>query len=232
MLCVMKCVIGGMAIVKLPRLRVRTYMLLVGVVALLVWGTMIGVRWCEYYRRAWIYSIQEHDWREMAQRDLRQGNTRTIAATSGLQVADYYGRLVRKYRRAMWRPWIPVDWEPPLFYPDGSPHADGFDLRLMSWGDGSGVPTSGNSLVIVGTDNSGLLHIRIVDAGGVRMVDTDEKLLPMTKASAISTLKQHLPGLLLPHVLTSAEKARVLSEVLSIVGETPAEISQRPPDNR
>ena len=46
------------------------------------------------------------------------------------------------------------------------------------------------------------------------------------------TLKQQLPGLLPPHVLTSAEKARVLSEVLSIVGETPAEFSQRPPDHR
>ena len=54
----------------------------------------------------------------------------------------------------------------------------------------------------------------------------------MTKASAISTLKQQLPGLFPPHVLTSAEKARVLVQVLSIVGETPAEISQRPPDNR
>ena len=48
MLRVMKCVIGGIAIVRLPRLRVRTYMLLVGVVALLVWGTMIGMRWYEY----------------------------------------------------------------------------------------------------------------------------------------------------------------------------------------
>ena len=232
MLCVMNCVIGGMAIMRLPRLRVRTCMLLVGVVALLVWGTMIGVRWYEYYQRARIYSIQERDWREMAHRDLRHGNTRTIAATSGLQAADYYGRLVRKYRRAMWRPWIPVDREPPLFYPDGPPRADEFDLRLMSWGDGSGVSTSGNNLVIIGTGNNGLLHIRIFDSGGFRMVDTDEERLPTTKASAISTLKQQLPGLLPPHVLTSAEKARVLSEVLSIVGETPAEISQRPPDNR
>ena len=232
MLGVIKCGIGGMAIMKLPRLRVRTYMLLVGVVAVLAWAAPMGLRSYEYYRRAGIYSIQERDWREMAQRALRQGDTRTIEATSGLQAADYYAPLVRKYRRAMWRPWIPVDWEPPLFFPDGPPRADGFDLRLMSWGDGSGVSTSGNNLVIIGTGNNGLLHIRIFDSGGIRMVDTDEKLLPMTKASAISTLKRQLPGLLPPHVLTSAEKARVLSEVLSIVGQTPAEISQRPPDNR
>jgi hypothetical protein len=232
MLGVIKCGIRGMAIMRLPRLRVRTYMLLVGVVALLVWATMIGVRWYEYSRRATIYSFQERHWRENAHRDLHQRNTRTIAATSGLQAADYYGRLVRKYRRAMWRPWIPVDWEPPLFYPDGPPRADGFDLRLVSWGDGSGVSASGINLAIVGTGNNGLLHIRIFDSGGLRMVDTDEKLLPTTKASAISTLKQQLPGLLPPHVLTGAEKARVLSDMLSIVGETPAEISQRTPDNR
>jgi hypothetical protein len=168
----------------------------------------------------------------MAHRDLRQGNTRTIEATSGLQAADYYGRLVRKYRHAMWRPWNSVDREPPLFYPDGPPRADGFDLRLTSWGDGSGVSTSGNNLVLVGTGNDGLLHIRIFDAGGFRMVDTDETLLPATKAGAISTLKQQLPGLSPPHVLTGAEEARVLGEVISIVGDTLADTPRRPPDNR
>jgi hypothetical protein len=110
-----------MAIMRLPRLRVRTYMLLVGVVALLVWGTMIGVRWYTYYRLARIYSFQERSWRENAQRDLSQGNTRTIEARWGLQTADYYAGLVRKYRRAMWRPWISVEFEPPFFYPSDLP---------------------------------------------------------------------------------------------------------------
>ena len=96
----------------------------------------------------------------------------------------------------------------------------GSDLRLMSWGDGSGVPTSGNNLVIVGIDNNGLLHVRIFDAGGDRVTDTDETKLPGTQAGAISTLKQQLPGLLPPHVLTSAEKAQVISEATSIVGQT------------
>ena len=121
MLYIITCVIGGMAIMRLPRLRVRTYMLLVGVVALLVWGTMIGVRWYAYYRRARIYSFQERHWRENAQRDLRQGKTRTIEARWGLQTADYYARLVRKYRRAMWRPWISVEFESPFFYPSDLP---------------------------------------------------------------------------------------------------------------
>jgi hypothetical protein len=95
----------------------------------------------------------------------------------------------------------------------------GFDLRLMSWGDGSGVPTSGKNLVVVGTDNNGLLHIRILDAAGNRIVDTDETQLP-AQAAAIATLKQQLPGLLPPHVLTDAEKAQVTGEATSIVGQT------------
>jgi hypothetical protein len=97
----------------------------------------------------------------------------------------------------------------------------GFDLRLMSWGDGADVPTSGNNLVIIGADNNGLLHIRIFDRSGNRVTDTDETELPTTQAGAILTLKQQLPGLLPPHVLTSAEKSLVISEATSIVGLTP-----------
>ncbi len=36
---------------RLPRLRVRTCMLLVGVVALLVWAAMMGLRSYDYFRR-------------------------------------------------------------------------------------------------------------------------------------------------------------------------------------
>ena len=114
-LCVVQCVIAGMAIMRLPRLRVRTYMLLVGVMALLVWTGMTGLRWYDYSRRARIYSIQERHYRQNAQRDIAQGKTRTIDARWGLRIADYYASLVRKYRRAMWRPWVPVEFEPPTF---------------------------------------------------------------------------------------------------------------------
>jgi hypothetical protein len=95
----------------------------------------------------------------------------------------------------------------------------GFDLRLMSWGNGSGVPAFGINLVVVGTDNNGLLHIRIFDAAGNRTIDTDETQLP-AQAAAVATLKARLPGLLPPHVLTDAEKAQVLAETASIVGQT------------
>jgi hypothetical protein len=96
----------------------------------------------------------------------------------------------------------------------------GFDLQLMSWGDGSGVPSSRNNLAIVGIDNDGLLHIRIFDASGNRVTDTDETKLPSAQAGAISTLKQQIRGLLPPHVLTAAEKAQLISQATSIVGQT------------
>jgi hypothetical protein len=90
-------------------------------------------------------------------------------------------------------------------------------LKLMAWGDGSEVPTSGNRLVIVGTDKTGLLHIRIFTAGGKRVPDTDESQLHGALAGAVAALKQKLPGLLPPHVLTGAERDQILQEVTSIL---------------
>jgi len=97
---------------------------------------------------------------------------------------------------------------------------NGPELQLVSWGDGSKVPISGNNLVIVGTDSGGLLHIRIFDAAGNRVTDADQSQLPITQAAAISALKQQIPGLLPPHVLTDAEKARVITQATSIAGDT------------
>ncbi len=108
---------------------------------------------------------------------------------------------------------------------------DRFDLRLMYWGDGSGVPTSGNKLVIIGIDNNDLLHIRIFDAGGKGVMDSDETKLSSAQAVAISTLKHELPDLLPPHELTGGKKARVIRKVRSIVGREDARrrLSQAPP---
>ena len=98
---------------------------------------------------------------------------------------------------------------------------NGYDLQLTSWGDGSGVPTSGHNLVVAGIDNHGLLHIRIFDADGNEVTDTDETKLTATEAGAISALKQQIPGLLPPqHALTGAEKAQLISQVTSIIGQT------------
>ena len=41
-----------MVIMRLPRARVRTYMLLVGIVAVLVWAAMMGSRSYDSYQRA------------------------------------------------------------------------------------------------------------------------------------------------------------------------------------
>jgi hypothetical protein len=95
-----------------------------------------------------------------------------------------------------------------------------FDLRLMSWGNGTGVPASGKKLVIAGIDDNDLLHIRIFDQDGHKVTDTDEARLPAAQAQAILMLRQRVPGLLPPHVMTDAERSQTLREVTSIVGQT------------
>jgi hypothetical protein len=135
--------------------------------------------------------------------------------------------------------WVPIDPTKESqtqnfnnFYPGATPASAGDAakqleamqleaVKVLSWGDGSGVPTSGNSLVIVGIDNNGLLHIRIFDAGGNEVTDTDETKLPSSQAGAIATLKQQIPGLLPPHVLTGADMTQIINEATSIVGQDP-----------
>jgi uncharacterized delta-60 repeat protein len=118
---------------------------------------------------------------------------------------------------------------------------DGYDLQLMSWGDGSTVPTLSRYLVIAGTDSNGLLHIRTFDSAGVRtdtyeamegttlhlvsadasgkvLSDSPESSLSKAQAQAIAGLKQGLPGLLPPHVLTQAADMQVLGEATLITG--------------
>jgi hypothetical protein len=82
------------------------------------------------------------------------------------------------------------------------------------------VPTSGNKLVIIGIDDNDLLHIRIFDAGGKRVMDTDETRLSSAQAVAILTLKQQLSGLSPPQVLTGAKRGRVMRKVTSIALQT------------
>ena len=100
--------------------------------------------------------------------------------------------------------------------------ATGFDVRLMSWGDGTGVPPSGSNLVVVGTDSLGRLHIRAFNSSGSQIIDTDETNLPSSSAVAITAFKARFPNLLPPYVLPAAEKSQVISDVTSIVGQTRA----------
>jgi hypothetical protein len=94
------------------------------------------------------------------------------------------------------------------------------DLRLIAWGNGSGVPTSGKTLMIAGVDNKNLLHVRIFDAFGKLVTDIDETKLAGTQSATISALKLGLPGLLPPHIVTNAEAAQIVAEVISILGQS------------
>jgi hypothetical protein len=99
-----------------------------------------------------------------------------------------------------------------------TPHS-WLELRLMTWGDVSAIPTAAINLVVLGMDANGLLHFRIFGPGGGRVTDTDETKLP-AQAGAISALKKDLQTLWPPHALSLAEKARVIAGVTSIVGQS------------
>jgi hypothetical protein len=94
----------------------------------------------------------------------------------------------------------------------------------MAWEDGSGVPTSGRNLTIVGTDKKGRLHIRIFDGRGKLVTDADETQMT-AQAAAIASLKQELPSLSPPRELTVYETARVIGEVKAIAGQTQPSIA-------
>ena len=63
---------------------------------------------CFRRRRASKYSLEERVWRESTAR----GDWRREV---GSECADYFARLAEKYRRAMWRPWMPVAPDPPVY---------------------------------------------------------------------------------------------------------------------
>jgi hypothetical protein len=97
---------------RLPRFRVRTLMIVVGVVAMLIWGAMTSMRSYAHYSRAGICALEERGWRESAEKG-------RLPVEFCLQCADHFAQLSRKYRRATWYPWVPVA-------PD--PYAPGYDL--------------------------------------------------------------------------------------------------------
>jgi hypothetical protein len=99
-----------------------------------------------------------------------------------------------------------------------------FTLQLMfGLNDAGSIPTTGTNLIILGEVNNGqggdVLHFRIFDANGNKLVDTDEsqpQLHPY--ATAIANLKTLLQSLQPPHVLTASETAEVETAVSAIVG--------------
>jgi len=93
------------------------------------------------------------------------------------------------------------------------------DLKLMSsLKEVSEIPAVGNCLVIVAVV-SGVLHFRIFDGGGNRVVDKDENQLT-NQSRQIADLKEQLACLWPPNVLPHSEKVRCVAAVASIVGYT------------
>jgi DNA-directed RNA polymerase specialized sigma24 family protein len=95
----------------------------------------------------------------------------------------------------------------------------GYDLRLMSLvKDTSGIPTTGESLIIVAAVDH-VLHFRGFAGDGKAIVDTDEKRLTHL-ARQIEDFRKQLESLWPPHELSKSEKAQVIEAVTSIVGQT------------
>ena len=105
------------------RFRVRTLMAAVGLVAVLVWTAMMASRSYDYYRRASQYRLEERVWRASTARG-------DWPREVGSECAEYFAQLAQKYRRAMWRPWMPVA-------PD--PHAPGYDQWIEQESRANGV---------------------------------------------------------------------------------------------
>jgi len=87
---------------------------------------------------------------------------------------------------------------------------------MSSVKDVSDIPTVGKNLFIVAAVDH-VLHFRVFDADGRKVVDTNEKRLA-EQARKIEDLRKQLVGLWLPHELTGREKGRVITAVKSIVG--------------
>jgi hypothetical protein len=90
---------------RLPSFRVRTLMVMVVVASLLISGLMMGSRSYDYYGRARKYAQQASGWRENAAREKWD-------AKFSSECIEYFDGLTRKYRRAMWRPWLTVEPDP------------------------------------------------------------------------------------------------------------------------
>ena len=95
-----------------------------------------------------------------------------------------------------------------------------YDLRLMLWGNGSGVPTSGNNLAIVGVqyfNDLPFYRIRYFDVGG-KVREYDGRASLGTNIDEEMARAKQLSALLPPHEMTGAEKAEVTGIVTEIIG--------------
>src|SRR5262249_53877630 len=114
-----------------------------------------------------------------------------------------------------------------------SSHRDKGGLQLMSSENVQDIPNKAKSLIIVAVVKN-VLHFRIFDSAGKRVVDADETQLTL-QTGPIEDLKKQLEELWTRHELTERkkhwvidadrelterEKDRVITAVTSIVGKT------------
>ena len=85
---------------------------------------------------------------------------------------------------------------------------------MSSLNDVSGMPTSGANLVIV-ANVKGVLYLRIFNADGKVVLDTDQTRLTM-QAGPIEALKRQLDSSRPPHELTRSEKYKIVTALTSI----------------
>ena len=96
----------------------------------------------------------------------------------------------------------------------------GFDLRLMpALDDAQALPTAGQALIIVAAVKD-VLHVRVFDGDGKRVVDTDETRLT-DHARQVEDLREQLARAWPPHEPTRRDKDRVITAVLSLVDPAP-----------
>ena len=88
-------------------------------------------------------------------------------------------------------------------------------VQVVSWGDGSSIPT-GDNLLVIGVDSNKKLHIRIFDVCGNIETDLTESQLPVSQAEAIAALKQQVEVLSPPVTLTGTEAASLFAEATAL----------------
>jgi hypothetical protein len=131
--------------------------------------------------------------------------------------AQTFGRLVvyRRFGRDVSEA-LPIE-GPFLAAPAGSIDVSaGFTLKLLPPApDTSGLPTSGNSVIILVSVN-GVLHFRVFDASGTRIVETDGNAFP-NRQDAIKNLTDQYNELLTQASPSLQNQRSVITAIAAIV---------------
>ncbi|WLD15120.1 hypothetical protein [Planctellipticum variicoloris] len=94
-----------------------------------------------------------------------------------------------------------------------------FTPRVVEWGNGSAVPTSGNGLILLGFDPARLLHLRAFDLNGDLLTDTVETD-PQHPSAAFQLLKQRLVGFGPTQQPTGDPARAIVRAAMAIVGQS------------